>query len=443
MLPSADPDVWWHLRTGDHILDTNAIPTSDPFSWTAQGRAWTAHEWGSQVLLATVDRSGGPAALRVLVGLSVGIAALFVLRLIRRFSDDLWVQSVVLFGFLALSFATWTVRPHIFSLPLFALFLERIVSFHKNSGPLPWVLVPLTLVWANLHGVFVAGVALIWVATTAIWFTDRAKARSLATIALAATAVGSLNPGGPLSYLYPLHVADVSRRILEWQPTTVTKGFGLAFVLIVIAIPALYAWRRRRPDPVLGAIALAFVLSGFFAFKNVWMAGVALVPLATQALIGVFPPPSHTTRKERRAIASACAAIALLGAGGTAATLAVATEGQLRSEEAFPREAVELLAEQPPGRVMNSYGYGGYLMWKAPHIPVAMDGRNDMYGNDLLNRYFKLQDLEPGWRDVLDGDEVRYVLWEPQEPLSEALRLLPESWTVLYEDDISILFTRT
>ena len=54
-----DPDVWWHLRTGEWIVEQGEIPESDAFSNYAAGRPLVAYSWLMDVTLYGLYRAVG------------------------------------------------------------------------------------------------------------------------------------------------------------------------------------------------------------------------------------------------------------------------------------------------------------------------------------------------------------------------------------------------
>ncbi len=79
--PIADPDFWWHLRTGQLISQTGSIPHSDPFSFTNNGKPWIAHEWLSELFFYGLYKIGGYAAL--ILTFSTIITAAFLFAYLR------------------------------------------------------------------------------------------------------------------------------------------------------------------------------------------------------------------------------------------------------------------------------------------------------------------------------------------------------------------------
>lgn len=443
MRPAPDPDPWWHLATGEWILRHGTIPRTDPFSWTAAGRLWTAHEWGSETIFALIDRSVGPIGLLVFQGLLVGIA-LFVLRTaLHKVVDNEWAVAAGLVVALYLSSLIWTLRPHLFSFLGLTLFLETLVSFRGGGADKRiWLLVPLTAVWANLHGGFVAGVLLIWLfAVVGLW-ERHSSGRRLSLIAILASLAGAVNPAGPEIYLFSLYVAQVTDRIAEWQPTGLRDPRGIITTLIAFGIPTILAIKSRKIDAAVLITAVVFGVMAIGAIRNVALAGAMMAPALAMVLGPIVKSPGYATSIREKFFLGTLAIVATLaGCLIVVSGLQGRSEAFLRGENEFPATAAEALSDLPPGRMANPYDWGGYLIWKLPDRPVSVDGRTDLYGFDLLDRLQTLERLKPGWRRFLDDNHVVYVLWQRERPLAEALRLTP-GWTLVHKDREAVVFAR-
>jgi hypothetical protein len=444
MRPRPDTDTWWHLATGRWILDNRAIPTTDPFSWTAQGKEWVAHEWATEALFALVDRAFGPIGLLVMQGMLIGAVFLLLRRVLRRVVDNEWAVVVALLVAFALSAIMWNLRPHLISAVLIVWFLDRLVAYRlEGGGRAIWWLLPLTILWANLHAGFISGVLLVWVFAV-VDVVERRRTTRLLWVAVGVTVAGALNPAGPAIYLFSVYLARVSDRVAEWQPPGVRDAFGILFTVVTLGVPAALAFARKRFDAALLATALFFGFLGLGAIRNVWIAGLVGAPALAIALNAAvrLPKGSAALGRERRVLVGAHVVV-LLGAALFAYTLLSGkSESYLRGEGAFPKAAAARLAQLPEGRLANPYDWGGYLIWKVPEFPVSVDPRADLYGDELLDDAYLLESLKPGWQEFLDDKDVRYVLWQRQRPLAEALRLL-DYWSLVYEDSQAVVFMRS
>src|SRR5271170_7087996 len=150
---ATDPDLWWHLRTGQWIVETGHVPHSDPFSFTRSGHAWVSHEWLSEVVFYQLWKHGGAAALIVFSAIvtTTGFMLLY-LRCLSRGVKGHWAAAATVLGALA-SAPSWGVRPQMFTFTFASLLLFLINRGEDRPRLLFWI-PPLFLLWLNLHAGF-------------------------------------------------------------------------------------------------------------------------------------------------------------------------------------------------------------------------------------------------------------------------------------------------
>src|SRR5262249_18356443 len=145
---------------GQWILSHGTVPTTDPFSHTFQGAPWTAHEWLSEVLFATAYSLGGWGGLRILVGLA-GMGATFLMArgLLKHFNPVPALNALMIVpGNLAVAA---DARPQFLAFPIMVAWLSELLEARRQNRAPGWILLPLMVLWANLHGSFIFGLALI------------------------------------------------------------------------------------------------------------------------------------------------------------------------------------------------------------------------------------------------------------------------------------------
>jgi hypothetical protein len=110
----------------------------------------------------------------------------------------------------------------------------------------------------------------------------------------------------------------------------------------------------------------------------------------------------------------------------------------------FPQKAVEFLqAANRPGRLFAYYDWGGYAIWKLyPQSLVFVDGRADLYGDDILFQFKTAAQLHSGWKGVLDAWNVESVLVPPSSGLAQAL-FLDQGWHTAFSDSEAVILVRT
>jgi hypothetical protein len=464
--PATDPDLWWHLRTGQWIVETGHIPHTDPFSFTRAGYAWVSHEWLSEVVFYELWKHAGAAAL--IVFSAVVTAAGFMLlyrRCLLGGVDKHWAAAATAFGAWA-SAPSWGVRPQMFTFVLASLLLWLIERGTEEARPrlLFWI-PPLFLLWLNLHAGFALGPALLLaygvglLLETAAGSTPWQQARPILArvllLLLACLALVPLNPTGAQLYRYPfdtLRSSGMRSFIVEWFSPNFHDGlyrpFLLAWLLVLIAL----AWSRSRPR---GRVIVPLVLTSLAALDAV--RHIPIFVLVAIPIIAAALPTARTKFSkgaERGASTSARfrpifgVAVVILMAGLALMKCVSLARSQDANEAAlFPERAVAFLragghTNDAPQRIFVYYDWGGYAIWKLyPEARVFVDGRADLYGDDLLREFKNAVQLRDSWREILDRWQVEAALVPPSCALAQSLLLDPE-WHTAFGDSQAILLVR-
>lgn len=435
--PVTDPDVWWHLRTGRYIIDHHALPGHDSWSLVAHGHTWVAHEWLSQVLLTgTYDAFGlrGVAGFRAL-GVLVLLSALAV-QAFRRTTPyrALGITTLAVLG----TCGGWGERPQLISFVL--MVPAGILARRAADGRVPWQLIPLVWIWANLHGLWFVAVAVTGVAAIGGLIDRgaggvRVAAKTLGVCA-AAMVAAALTPNGPALVTAPVTVGKYAKYVTEWLPPSIHRvyGFGL-FALLVVFVLAVARRRQALPwGTLLPVVFIAYL--GFSYIRTVAPAVVLLVPYVAAA-VGRRSGPVRTSAPlgVNVAIVSALAAIAVVGA-----TLAVRLTPTL-SEHA-PVAATAALERLPaPQRVIDEYDIGGWLLWHARQAQPAVDGRTELYSTRYLDRYLGSLRMDPRyWRSTVSSLDANAAFLRTRTPLVVGLRDILH-WRVVYRDSTWVVLT--
>ena len=292
-------DLAYHLRAGLEFLDGAGIPTRDTYTFTAAGLPWVDQQWGAQVILATVYQLAGWTGLVVLRAVLVGLLFGLVFAACRLQGADLRRAAWLTLGAFIVSAVALGLRPQLFGMVLLALTLV-IVAGRRRWPRAIWLVVPIVVVWANVHGSFFLGPVVVGLA----WLEDVHDRRPAAWQTLAAAVVAALaafvNPFGPAVWGYALGLSTnalVTARITEWQPTTLRTVPGMLFFGSALAVAALLARRTSAVSwPTLAWLAVFFLI-GAYAIR-----GVAWWPLgATVAVAALLarPEPAPTVRVAR------------------------------------------------------------------------------------------------------------------------------------------------
>jgi len=457
-----DPDYWWHVRTGQWMVQHHAIVRADLYTYTVAGQAWTDHEYLSQLLFYALSRIGGLVAVSVFFGAVVwaGFAAVFV-RLRQRAYSPLIAGAALLLG-AAAGFPVWGPRPQMFDFLFSAVELFWLERFFAGRTRTIWFLPVLVLVWANLHGGFIFSFFWLGIAVLALairWAVDRdgghlQAARTLIAIGGLTVVAGMLTPNGPFLYLYVWKTqfsSVMSAFVREWQSPDFHMSNMLPFAFMLLAAVTGFAWRRPQLHDVLlvvGAGALAL---------HAWRFIPIFVVAATPVVAWQWSEPWIRLRRwlattdigrPREWAGEALlmlAALALLGGAGVAA---YTLRGQTAATEAnYPVAAADWLAAHPSlgRRMFNEYSWGGYLAYRFypdPSRRVFIYGEAELVGDNLLVQYADINNLRPDWSSLLDQYRVDYVVFPVGTPLVSALDE-SSAWHRVYADSLAVIFVRT
>ncbi len=442
-------DLTYHLRAGDEIMRTSTIPSADTWTFTAPGAPWLDQQWGAQVLLETVHRFGGWTGLALFRAALVGVifGSVVVIGLRRGLSPR--TAALLTVAAFVVAAPALALRPQLLGMAMFAIVL-LLVSDRARQPALLWAIPVLVVIWANVHGsFFLAPVVLVlaWLADVA---EHRPGAHRTLLISVVAGAAACLTPSGPVVWAYAVGLAtnpEVTRRITEWQPTTIRDGTGLLFFGSVAAVAILIA-RRGRPVawPTLAWFGV-FIVIGLYAQRGLaWWplaaaAGVAdLLPTRSDAPEPATPP---TLRRLNGVVAGALvvAAVALLPAWrpidpGTRTPVAVLTD-------APPGVTAALRDVARPGdHVFNPQPWGSWFEYAMPDVRVALDSRIEFFPASVWDAYEGVVAGTDGWEDQLAIWDVAIVVVEDADG-AFAARLAGAGWERTYRDDDGAVFRRS
>jgi len=452
----SDPDVWWHLKTGQMIAQTRTVPHTDSFSFTRAGAPWVAHEWLTELFIYGTYRIGGWGGLIVVFALMVSAA--FFLVYLRSAPDPYSSGLIVLLGAWATA-PVWGVRPQVVSLLLTSLWFLIVERSEQNLRLLWWTL-PLTVLWVNLHAGFALGLALLLLFLAGEFLeqvassrpSNHARLRALAITFVFDLLLVPLNPNVARMYFYPvdtLRSKAMQNYIAEWASPNFHHAEYIPFLLLLLTTTAILAWSRFRVRP---RDILLLMVSTFAALSSIRMIPfyvLVAVPVLSRP-VELWAPSQRSQRRLRAArvplpyagVLNALILFALIGFVGFQIKNVVQRQPEVEAQH-FPVGAVAYLqAHAPSGPLFNLYDWGGYLIWRLnPQTPVFIDGRADLYGESLMRQFAETYGLKGGWQESLQTWRIKTILLNPDSALAVALRNAP-GWQVGYSDSQAIVLER-
>lgn len=253
-----DPDTAMHLAIGEWIFQHGRIPTTDPFSYTLQGSPWIAHEWLAECVMAVFNRVAGWHGLALMALLCLGGTLAYLLRFMLQRMPPIY--ALLFTALAAAPLATHLLaRPHVLTWPLLAWWLGQLVQANEQERAPPWWLAGLMVLWANLHGSFTLGLALVPAMALDALFS-RAPGRRQAVWRqwlpfFALTLLAAMaTPSGWRGIWFTFHLIDLKylHYISEWQPASGLNFWPLE--LWVAALLGLGALGLLRLPPLAAAL---------------------------------------------------------------------------------------------------------------------------------------------------------------------------------------------
>ncbi len=436
--PEVDPDLWGHLFFGREILQTGSLPEKNLYSYTAPEHPWINHEWLAEVVFYGVFYLLSSSGLILLkLALAAGLVWILDLILRERISSP-YARVLVLVWAMAILSPGFNVRPQIFTYFLLAVLLFLCHRAQEKASRMLYGAVPLMILWANLHGGFVAGLGALGLFS--IWAVVRGNRGVIIPAALAFASV-LLNPYGLRLLSFLAEDLLLHRPITEWQPLSLADLSFWEFKLALVAVVAGSLWGGfwRRWDFIL------VLLAGWFALRHQRHAplfAVVAAPFVANGICGVI---SWIEERVRGGLL-ACA-ILLVSLYQFASIGRVHWQHRLQlvvSPFDYPTQAAEFLQRNAiGGNLAVPFDWGEYLIWKLyPQVRVSIDGRyTTAYPMDTIEDNFEWMRGGKNWRRLLDIYPTDVAVTNRYHPVTTLMRKDPE-WVYIYSDPVAFVFVR-
>jgi len=471
-----DAGIGWHIRTGELILSTHAIPRTDPFSSSMQGKPWFAWEWLYDVIVGKLEGIAGLNGVVWFTAVVIGAVFAWTFRILIARGVHLLIAVGLLLLTVSAAMIHFLARPHVvnwlFALAWFCILdkTERDCRKTQSTNRSRWfrALPPLMLLWCNLHGGFLLGfvlLAIFWLGSVWTWFTRRGdrieevlekiaagkRAWRLVWVGLASVAASLVNPYGwrlhshIYSYLSNRFLMD---HIEEFQ----SPGFhGIAqkcfLLLLIVTVAALAAYGRNLRASELLTILFA-ISTGLYSARNIPISSILLV-IIVGPLLRHMKVAAEFFQRMHSLESTLCGhlwpILSLIVTGLIAINGGRIGPNQVIDAHFGPKrmpvEAVNYIAAHDiRGPVLSPDYWGGYLIYRLyPTAQVVVDDRHDFYGSDFFKSYLRMMHVEDRWEEFVDQHPAGCLLLPRNSALANVLRKTT-GWNVAYSDDVSIVF---
>lgn len=473
-----DSDLWWHLRAGEETWQQGQPLTVDLFSSTRYGETWINHSWLSQLGIYGLFKVGGYFGLGF--GVAV-IATLSMLLVYLQMRGNAILKAFILVFASIVASMVWSPRPQLVSLLLFGILGYLLHLYKWKRRNYLWALPLLFLLWANLHGGYVLGLLLIGALLAGEFFNRVLGYTGVETLSIQgltqlivwtglSVLVVAINPNGTAMWTIPFRTVGVGvlqEFISEWASPDfhVIAQQSLLWLLIVMIVTL--ALSKLRVDGYELIVFCGFAYLAFLARRNYGPFAMATAPILSRHLQEVlsawwkrmkpalapyfegnflekFRSRGNSTPPLRwRVLINSF--LLLLFSVAAVAKLTVVTSPDLvarYTKQIYPVQAVDWIQRnKPPGKLFNEYNWGGYLIWNLRKYPVFVDGRTDLYNDDLLREYLQVMAGDGDWEKLLRENQINLILIEDGSNLGKALLEHP-GWSRVYQDNVADVFER-
>jgi len=435
------------------MLAHHALPTADRWSHTMPSAVWIPAEWLAEFLLAIAYGATGWGGVIFITAAAFALAIALLATFLLRRLPPLPVAIAALAGAM-LVLPHLLARPHVLALPVLVAWCGALLAARDDERGPPWWALAVMMLWANIHGSFMFGLALAGfcaceaVLLPAAGCSRFAEAKRWGSFVAAAAVASLCNPDGLSALLQPLRLVAMpalQSSFVEWAPAKLSE-FRALEVWLLGAVALGFALRARLPWTRLALLlglfymALAHVrhadllgLVGPLAIAG--SLGPALVSLMAPA---ASSPVSRAAAALARPIRPPACILALCLA--IVASLPALFDPPARAGDAVTPQAAldEARRLGLTGPVFNSEAYGGFLIFSG--VPVFIDGRIEMYGNDFLAAYIAAEQGEAASLAALFARyRIAWALLQSQSPAAAALDRMP-GWRRAYADGQAIIF---
>ncbi|MGO9243761.1 MAG: tetratricopeptide repeat protein [Verrucomicrobiia bacterium] len=466
----SESDTFWHLKTGEWIISHGAVPHADPFSATVNGKEWLDWEWLFQVGIYVLYSWGGFDAIVVGKAIVVCLAGLVVFRACRRNGAGASLAAFAMMAAFVASRARLEARPDVLML-LFGAMTITLLEAARRGQPYALLWLPvLELVWVNVHGSFLLGIALMamYGLVQGIEFALKKEWRRLGLIvgAFALSCAACLvNPFGIRLVQHAIEQtrsSGPSGTISEWQPTRemlltepnwALQVFWWLFWLNPAVLVAVLAIKLRAFPWAHALVVAAMSVLALHANRFTALYAIVTAPILAHGLAVLrerFAGKKRSVWGEATAGTVAAVTAAFLIFIVVTNRWAIAESrpanfGVGVDESIVPTRALSVMMKLPAGlNLFNTYLSGGPLIWTGyPQWRPFCDGRANLYGREFVDRYRQAMYDPLEWEKWMRERSVSVAFLEygtaDDRPLLQYL-VNSRVWDMLYFDHAACIF---
>ncbi len=464
-----DSDFWWHIRSGQLSIDNQQILLDDQTSFSNFGDSWINHSWLAQIIFYFVFQSTGHLGIMVLVGILATISMFFVFKRLK--GNKILSGFVILLCVLATA-VIWSPRPQLFSLVMFSILSFLIFDKKTPKSKKTFLLIiSIFLLWGNLHAGFSAGILLLILFFLGLIVDEIFKNESSekvnkselilwGVVIVISSLIVIINPNGFGVWKVQfdtISIPTLQTLIPEWASPNFHELYQQPFLWIWILLVFFFMVNRSKFSFSEIFPFLVFGAMGFLSRRNYVYFAVLAIPILERELnvfineikkknIFASIPKINMQKYNKnpkiwvsKLINLSFVSILLLLITGKMIYLGSPVVFNHYEKQHFPKNAINVIRSNglTNERCLNSYAWGGYISWTLPEMKIFIDGRTDLYGEQIIQDWLNMINAEENWQKEFDNYDITCVFLEKNYPIID--KLSADLWNVFYEDDLSIL----
>lgn len=449
----AEPDLQWHIKTGEWIWHNQAFPTVDTFSHSHAGEPWIAKEWLSQVLLffsyAALSWNGVMLISLAAIGAAAGVLYMVLSR-------DLAPIPAALACMFGLFFATpaFTVRPHLLTLVLLVLWTYQLFAASRRGSAPHFGWLAVIALWANLHAAFTVGLVIAVFAF--LDFLEQHRLRERDALKKWVLFLG-LCPLVTLLHPYFWNAILATWTVMgpnasvplinEWRPFNAQidlyhHGAMLGVLFLALVTGFRLGFARTALIILLLHLYLTHVRFMFYLFP-------VLVILVAPEIARQFPAISvqnwlRQPRDPLEKLMNTRFEPLAMALGGALALIFVLQAAVLRTSPGPRYTIADALAYAKSngvtGNAMNHFNFGGPLIFNG--IRTFIDGRSDqLFLGDFVTEFALGPDTREKLAAALEKYSIQWTIFPPKDKRTVLMDKMP-GWRLIYSDPHAVMHIR-
>jgi hypothetical protein len=454
--PVQNLDFWWHLSSARWIMENGALPTTDPFTFTAVSTPWIYNGWLGSIIIYlayTALGSFGVVLLQMMMVVSILWLVFKTCGASEIEKPSIWLVILFFVGTYGLSLGFF-VRPHMFSTLCFASLLYLLKNEARLGRHLLWMIPVLFVAWVNLHAGAMLGVITVFLFYIGFMIDRRFVLSSREWKAIALQMVLSLvaifiNPYGAQLALLPVHHAldpTIANALQEWKSVFEypIKSYIPLVVFWAFVVSAVFNY-------VVNFKKLGFAWLGVSTFTlGLALSHVRFMPFFILLQIpliyrGIKDRVSTRAVAPERSILLAAFIVMLFaynyGIPVTLTGMKLYPEWNINNSQITPVAAVEFIKRMPAQRIFNDMVFGGYLIWKlSTSERVFIDGRVELYDPAFYQKYDRTA-YDPSALEALCNQYKLDTIMLSTNRVLMGQRV-PNGWKSIYQDGHATIFAR-